>query len=254
MEYRLVWDQLEECPYLPDRTARLPLRLPMGVFTPEGFDRVLAGGERRSGRMVYRTECPGCTACQSLRVPVDRFVPTDSQRRVWRRNEGVLKVEVGPPRLTREHLDLYNRHKLERGLARRDEPLTADGYRSWLVHTCVETLEVRYRLEDRLVGVSILDFGRRAASSVYHYFDPDESRRSIGVYSVLREIELCRRAGQSWYYLGYYVGDCRHLAYKASYWPHQRRVDGRWLEFAAPGAEPTEPPPPSEPVGPVVVG
>lgn len=236
MQYRVVWDQPEPCPYLPERTARLPLRLPLRVVTPEEFDRLLAAGERRSGRLVYRTQCPGCDACHSLRVPVERFVPTRSQERAWKKNEGQLTVEMGPPALTREHLTLYNRHKIERGLARHDEPLSADAYRAWLVQTCTETVEVRYRLDGRLVAVSILDFGRTSASSVYHYFDPDEARRSIGVYSVLKEIEICRRSGIKWYYLGYYVEDCRHLSYKASYWPHERRVDGVWTEFAGASA------------------
>lgn len=238
MQYRLVWDQPEPCPYLPERDARLPLRLPLGPMTPEAFDRLLASGERRSGRLVYHTQCGSCSECQSLRLPVDKFRPTKSQLRVWRRNEGVIRVEMGRPALTREHLALYNRHKLERGLARRDEPMSAESYRSWLVHTCTETAEIRYLLDDRLVGVSIVDFGRRAASSVYHYFDPDESKRSIGVYSVLKEIEICRRSGLAWYYLGYYVQDCRALAYKAQYWPHERRVDGIWTPFDAPAEAP----------------
>lgn len=238
MQFRVIWDQPEACPYLAERVARLPLRVPLSVVSPDTFDRLLAGGERRSGRMMYRTQCPECSACHPLRVPTARFEPTDSQRRVWRKNEGVLKVEMGPPGLTRDHLTLYNRHKIERGLSRRDEPLTPEGYRQWLVNTCADTVEVRYRIGDRLVGVSILDFGRKAASSVYHYFDPDEAKRSIGVYSAMKEIEICRRSGIDWYYLGYYVADCSRLSYKAGYWPHERRLDGVWTEFLNPSARP----------------
>ena len=236
MQFRVVWDQLEECPYLPGQVARLPLRMPIGLVQAESFDRVLEEGERRSGRMLYRTQCPACTACEPLRVPVARFRATPSQRRVWRRNEGVVAVEVGKPELSWERLRLYNRHKLERGLATRDEPLGAQGYRNWLVDTCTDTREVRYRVDGKLVAVSIVDFGRRSASSVYHYFDPDEARRSLGVYSVLKELALCAEAGLEWYYLGFYVEDCRHLAYKAAYWPHQRLVAGAWQEFPHDGA------------------
>lgn len=234
MHFRVVWDQIEACPYLPDRMARLPLRLPTRALSPEEFDAALARGERRSGRMLYRTQCPDCEACESLRVPVDRLLPTASQRRALRKNDD-LQVELGPPELSSDRLALYNRHKHERGLARSDEPMSPQGYQLWLVDSCTRSLEVRYLAGGRLVAVSILDLGATAASSVYHYFDPDESRRSVGVYSVLREVELCRTMGLRWYYLGYYVESCRHLAYKASWWPHQRRVGGRWLEYAAPG-------------------
>ncbi len=236
MQFRVVWDQLEECPYLPGEVARLPLRLPLTQLPPEVFDAALASGERRTGRMLYRTRCPACSACEALRVPVARFRPTDSQRRAWRRNEGQVTLEMGKPELSWEHLELYNRHKIERGLATRDEPLGAQGYRNWLVDTCADTREVRYLVGGKLIAVSILDFGHKSVSSVYHYFDPDESKRSMGVYSVLKEIELCALAGIDWYYLGFFVKACSHLAYKATYWPHQRRVGGVWHEFAGPAA------------------
>lgn len=236
MLFRVVWDQIEACPYRPDELARLPLRLPPRVLTADELDVRLALGERRSGRMVYRTQCPACSACEPLRVPIARFRPTTSQRRAWRRNEGVVRVEVGLPEVSEERLALYNRHKMERGLARSEEPLGPVGYRAWLVDTCVDSREFRYYVGDKLIGVSIVDLGRTSASSVYHYFDPDESRRSLGVYSVLREIAWCAEAGLEWYYLGLYVSDCVNLAYKAAYNPHQRRIAGEWTDIAGPEA------------------
>lgn len=233
MLFRVVWDQMEECPYLPDQVARLPLRLPPRPLTREELDHRLELGERRSGRMVYRTQCPACSACEPLRVSVPRFQATSSQRRTWRRNDGEVRLEVGIPELSEERLALYNRHKQERGLSRTDEPLSAVGYRAWLVDTCVDTRELRYYVGEKLVGVSILDIGRTSASSVYHYFDPDESRRSLGVYSVLREIAWCAEQGFEWYYLGLFVRDCGHLSYKAAYGPHQRRIAGVWTDVVA---------------------
>ena len=99
-----------------------------------------------------------------------------------------------------------------------------------------ELLAIRRQLGDRLIAVSVLDFGARSVSSVYHYFDPDEGHRSLGVYSVVKEIELCASLGLDWYYLGLYVADCDHLNYKADYWPHQRRSKGQWHEFARPSS------------------
>lgn len=232
MKFRVVWDQMEACPYLPDQVARLPLRLPPRLLTADELDIRLELGERRSGRMVYRTQCPTCTACEPLRVSVPRFQATNSQRRTWRRNHDTVRLEVGLPELSEDRLALFNRHKIERGLSRSDEPLGVDGYRAWLVDTCVDSKELRYYVGDKLIGVSILDVGRTSASSVYHYFDPDESRRSLGVYSVLREIAWCEEAGLEWYYLGLYVRDCVHLAYKGAYHPHQRRIAGVWTDVA----------------------
>lgn len=220
--------------YLPDRQMRLPLRLPSPrQLSPLQFDLLLEAGDRRSGPLLYRPDCAHCEACEAIRIPVARFEPTRSQRRSVKKNLDV-DAGLGPALLDDTRLGLYNRHKRERGLARREGDATARDYHFFLLETCVDTREFRYYVGDRLIAVSILDLGFRGVSSVYHYFDPDEAARSIGVYSVLREIAYCREEGFEWYYLGLYVSDCQHLRYKADYYPHQRRRFGVWREYSGP--------------------
>jgi arginine-tRNA-protein transferase len=229
MQFRVLWDQLEPCPYRDNEVARLPLRLPMEPITPADFDQLLEEGDRRSGRMLYRTHCPACTACHPLRVPINRFLPSRSQRRAGKQDD--IELKVGRPLLTRDRLKIYNRHKIERNLSTSKQPLSAENYRSWLVDTCVNSLEFQYWIGGKLAAISILDIGLKAVSSVYHYFDPDFSDRSLGVYSVIRELAWCKEQGFEWYYLGFFVSDCTHLNYKASYFPHQRKQDGVWVEY-----------------------
>jgi len=245
VRFFVVSNDPEPCPYLPDTTMQLPLRMPTARLSPDHFDLLLEQGDRRSGPLLYRPSCPACNACEAIRVHVPSFQPSRSQRRAARRNAD-LTVERVRPSVSSEHLRLYNRHSRERGLSQREQLATETDYRFFLVETSVDSWELRYLDDKRLIAVSILDFGQRAVSSVYHYFDPDESRRSLGVYSVLREIELCRELGMEWYYLGLYVGACDHLNYKAEYFPHQRRIGGIWHHFEAPGAPGVpQPAPPS---------
>jgi arginine-tRNA-protein transferase len=232
VQYRVLWDQMEPCPYRDGQQARLPLRLPVGPLSAEQFDECLAAGDRRSGRMLYRTRCPACSSCEPLRVPIAAFVPSKSQRRAWKRNISEVTVRMGPPRTDEARLTMFNRHKLERGLSASGEPLTELAYRSWLVDTCVDTREFSYWLGDRLIAISVVDCGAQSVSSVYHYFDPDESWRSMGVFSALAELAWAGESGFVWYYLGFYVSDCAHLRYKADYLPHERRVAGIWTRFS----------------------
>ncbi|MEZ4237381.1 MAG: arginyltransferase [Myxococcota bacterium] len=230
MTQKLVYDGLQACPYLPGRVARMPLYRQLRRLTLDETDARLASAERRVGTCLYQTACPTCRACEGIRVPVRDFEPSKSQRRVLKRWAGHGRVEVGPTTLTADKLALFNRHKHERGLvAEEDGEMSPLGYASWLVQSCMLTVEMRYYFDERLVGVGIVDLGRRAASSVYFYFDPDEAALSPGVYSALQEIALCRRTGREHLYLGLYVEDCRHLSYKAGYRPHERRVDGAWI-------------------------
>lgn len=232
MTQKLVYDGLQSCPYLEGQVARMPLYRQLRRLTLEEADQRFAAAERRVGTCLYRTACPTCTACEGIRIPVDAFAPSRSQRRVLKRWEGHERVQIGPPTFSPELLALFNRHKQERGLATDgDGEMTPLGYVSWLVQSCTLTLEMRYFYDDDLVGVGIVDLGRTSASSVYFYFDPDRGELSPGTYSCLREIELCRRTGREHLYLGLYVADCRHLSYKSDFHPHERLVDGDWRPF-----------------------
>lgn len=229
---KLVYDGLQSCPYLPGQIARMPLYRQLRRLTLAETDDRLANAERRVGVCLYRTACPTCRACEGLRVDVAAFTPSRSQRRAmsaWRRAGG--RIVLGAPSFTDERLALFNRHKQGRGLSDPDDgDMTQLGYTSWLVQSCMHTIEMAYYLGDRLVAVGVLDLGLDAASSVYFYFDPDAeiARLSPGVVGALAEIDLCRTSGRSWLYLGLYVKDCRALVYKDEYQPNERLVNGAW--------------------------
>jgi arginine-tRNA-protein transferase len=165
-------------------------------------------------------------------VPVDTFEMTRSQRRVWKRCESRFRIEYGRPSCTEEKLDLFRRHKISRELTAGEDPddIHERSYNFWLVYSCMLSMEMRYYLDDRLVGVGIVDLGQSSLSSVYFFFDPSPeiARLSPGVYSVLKEIELAKKTGRGHLYLGLYVEDCRHLSYKSDYSPHERMVKGVW--------------------------
>ncbi|MDP2313890.1 MAG: arginyltransferase [Pseudomonadota bacterium] len=239
-ETRIVQDRFEDCIYRPGQVARCPARVPSAPLTPDQLDLLLEEGDQRVGGTVFRTECPFCTACEPVRIDIAAFMPSRSQRRIVRRNED-LAVELGPPTLSRRRVALWNRHRRARGLLTEHSRKDPIGYQEWLVESCAPTTEVRYLLDGRLIAVSLLDLGRRSANSAYHYFDPAHADRSLGVYSVLREIELCRAQGMQWYYLGLWVEDCAALRYKSGYHPHERFVRGTWVAAPRPALEPSEP-------------
>ncbi len=74
-----------DCPYLPDRQATLAYSVPLDFDVRAAFDRRLERGQRRHGKLVYEPKCEGCQECISLRLPVESFEPSRSQRRVWLR-------------------------------------------------------------------------------------------------------------------------------------------------------------------------
>jgi leucyl-tRNA---protein transferase len=227
----VVHDSSQPCPYLNHQIARLPLQWPLGSLTSTELDSLLESGFRRSGMFLYRTQCPACESCEPTRIDVHTFVWSNSFRRVLRRGDQALETRVTPCEYSPERLQLFNDHNQLRGLdVRKQGPADADEYRSFLVDSCADSRELSYWQGDTLLGVAITDFAENSLSAVYCYYNPHETRLSIGTYSILKQIELARDSGRRWLYLGFYVAGNRHLNYKARFIPQQRRQDGRWVD------------------------
>ena len=214
------------CPYLPGRAARFRGFL-SGRMAGEMFHGLLDAGFRRSGRLVYRPDCVGCRECRAMRISVERFAMSKSQRRVWRRN-GDLVVTAAKAQASAEKFALYQRYVRE--WHGKEEDATAEAFVSFLYESPVETMEMEYRDgSGRLLAVGICDRSWDALSSVYFYFDPAAARRGLGTFGVLWEMAYARREKIGWYYLGYWVANCGAMKYKSGFGPHEMLGDdGAW--------------------------
>lgn len=228
----VVYDEPGTCSYLEAETWRLPLRLPVRPLTREEFGARLAEGDRRQGRLLYRTACASCDACEPIRLDVTRFRPTKTQRRVQRRGDEAIEVLLGPPTVDPARVRLYNLHKNGRDLASGERYTSAEAYRAFLGETCCETFEMRYFVGGELIGIAVVDRADDALSAVYFYWDPARAALSPGTYSILKQLELCRELGLRYLYLGLYIGACEAMAYKARFLPHERLIGGTWREFS----------------------
>jgi len=214
----IVYDRLQPCPYLAERIARMPLRIPARLLQRAELEQRLDTGDRRQGIFLYRTSCPGCRACEPIRIEVGKFAPNRSQRRALERGNARISVEVADPVADARRVELYNRHKELRGLASDRDGIDLDGYREFLVVSCCETFE-------------LVDRSDEALSAVYCYYDPSYEKLGIGTFSVLKQIELCKAWGLRYLYLGLYIAESERMKYKARFLPHQRRIDGTWQTF-----------------------
>lgn len=216
-----------DCSYLPDRIATEEAWL-VWQLSPAAYHELMDRGFRRSGNIIYRTACEGCRKCVPIRVRAAEFKPSKSQRRVLNRNTDV-EMFVQEPQLTREKHDVYKRY-LQAQHDKSPQGEDIESMRDFLYTSGVATVEICYRDQrGRLLGVSLCDVSRRSISSVYHFFEPDESRRSLGVFSAVKEIELCRDKQVPYYYLGFWIEGCKAMEYKNRYGPCELLVDGEWI-------------------------
>jgi len=227
----VIHDQPQECPYLGDVLARMPLRLPIGKLDSQSLDHLLELGYRRTGDFVYRTQCPGCQACEPTRVIVDQFVWSKSLKRVLQRGDNELTYSFGAATSDDERIELFNRHRRTRSLDRGDDAVDEASYRAFMVDSCCETTELSVRHDGRLVAVAVIDISDRSLSAVYTHFDPDYSRYSLGTYAILKQIAWAQQTRRQYVYLGMYVQANSHLNYKSRFVVQQRLIRGEWVTF-----------------------
>lgn len=213
------------CGYLAGREARSLVATPHHLIDALVYDRLIRLGFRRSGRYTYRPHCAGCHACVPVRIPVDAFTPTRSQRRAWKRHQA-LTATVLPLDCSDEHLALYQAYQRTRHDGGDQD--TAEQYRGFLAQSNVESRLVEFRLHGVLKIVSVIDLLQHGISAVYTFYATDDPASSYGTFSVLWLIEWARRQQLPHLYLGYWIAASRKMAYKQNFNPQERLIDGRW--------------------------
>ncbi len=193
------------------------------------FIDLLNKGFRRTGNYVYLPICKSCYKCISIRIKLADFKFNKRQRRILRSNPDI-EIQITKPFFTEEKLNLYNNYLVEKHQS--DELLSELNYHFCYVDSCVNTIEAKYYLNGKLIGVGILDDVENILSTVYFFYDCDYLDRRLGTYSLLKEIEYAKSMNKDFYYLGYYVKNCGKMSYKANYRPCQLLSrDLEWLEY-----------------------
>jgi arginine-tRNA-protein transferase len=162
-----------------------------------------------------------------VRLVVDEFEPTRSQRRSWKRNQH-LQAAVLDQVYDPEHYNLYRHYQASRHPGGGMDQEGENQYRQFLLQSGVTSLLVEFRNEAALCMVSVVDVVNDGLSSVYTFFDPDQPQAGFGTYNILWQVDLCRRLGLPYLYLGYWIAASNKMAYKANFQPLQGLVDGRW--------------------------
>jgi arginyl-tRNA--protein-N-Asp/Glu arginylyltransferase len=197
------------------------------IFINEGFiaetveparlDALLAEGWRHFGTHFQRYSLNiyegGIRRVIPLRIRLADFRFSKSQRRILRRNAD-LETEIRPAEITHETHHLFAWHKRRFSS---DIPPSIYTFLSETPATVpVECLEVCVRRGSQLVAASFLDIGQTSVSSVYGMYFLEDAPRSLGIFTMLKEIEFAIEHGKEFYYHGYcYEGE--------SYYDYKKR-------------------------------
>jgi leucyl-tRNA---protein transferase len=148
---------------------------------------------------------------QPLRVKLEHLTLNRSQKRTLKQNHDI-NLLVKPAYLDDEVTQLFERHKT-RFKDNVPESLTTFLSEHPDVQPC-PCLSLCLYLQGELVGISYLDVGQTATSSVYQCFEPTLSKRSLGILMMLFAVQYSRDQGKTYYYPGYAFREPSFYDYK----------------------------------------
>jgi arginyl-tRNA--protein-N-Asp/Glu arginylyltransferase len=219
------------CPYLPGQVEQKIFTQLSGNKTDDLLlaDQLNRNGFRRSQTMLYRPACPTCMACVPVRIKLHSFTPTPRLRRVARRNAD-LKLVKRPAQDAEDLFPLFRQYQQARhegGDMSSMEPedftamLTDGGANAFLL-----TLQDK---EGKTVAAMLVDHLLHTTSAVYSFYDVGQEKRSLGMEMILRLIGWSREAGLEHVYLGYWIKECRKMAYKGVFPSLERLGPEGWV-------------------------
>lgn len=213
------------CPYGLPNVARFH----QATFAPlseRAMELFLSAGYRRNGNCLYDMQCPDCRACIPIRLHPSEFRPNRNQRRTIKKNRDV-ELTILPLQADLETIELCEKFLVSR--YPRENNSASGYYRDFFLNNIVNSAQLQYRVDDRLVGTAIIDIGYNWLNGVYFYFDPNESKRSLGTYNVLKLIDLCLEWEVEYLYLGYLIRSVPAMSYKSKFRPHYLFEGKKWL-------------------------
>jgi arginine-tRNA-protein transferase len=214
------------CSYLADQNEQLLVFADSDTPREDQYELLLGAGFRRSGEQIYRPHCPACSACQSLRIPAELFVPSKSQKRILRRNQDI-HVSIGEVDNS-DYYPLYEQYINQRHDDGGMYPASPQQYQSFVSSKWTNPLFIEFHLGEKLVAVAVTDNLSNSLSALYTFFAPGLAERSIGKFAILQQIAMAARLKKKYLYLGYQVDDCKKMNYKADFHPHERFFGDKW--------------------------
>ncbi len=203
-------------------------------IVPEQLDLLLANGWRHFGEHFYRYSLnwyrDEIRAVIPLRIRLADFSFSKSQRRVLNKNSDLQSI-IRPIEITPETVSMFEVHRF-----RFEENIPYSIYTFLSNEPATvpcEALEMAVYQDEKLLAKSFFDVGEDSISSIYGIFAPEITERSLGILTMLLEIDFAIKSGKNFYYHGYAYEGNSFYDYKKRFRSLERfDWHGNWENFS----------------------
>ncbi|MDG1445838.1 MAG: arginyltransferase [Methylophilaceae bacterium] len=222
------------CGYLPRHLAQSLIASPHHLVDKTMYSELISQGFRRSGKFAYRPHCENCQQCVPIRIPVNQFNPTRSQKRALKQHSN-LTTTILPLAFQQSHYDLYAAYQAQRHAPddNQDQPSNNDSeknqYQQFLCQSNIDSIMVEFKDQHNQVKiVSVIDLLDEGTSAVYTFYDATQTKASYGTHAIMWLLEWTKNHNLPYVYLGYWIAKSQKMAYKSKFNPQEKYQDGQW--------------------------
>ncbi len=216
------------CSYLPRRNARTMFLDPRESISTELYQTLTHQGFRRSGSHLYKPACSTCKACTPVRVVINDFIYKKSDRKILRLNKD-LTIRTEEAKFNSSYYQLYAEYISYRHADGDMYPPSRDQFKSFLLTQWANSFFLCLYSGKELLSVAVTDKLKDGLSAIYTFFSPKEPKRSLGNFSILNQIDLCKSEELDFLYLGYWIRNSKKMAYKNRYKPIHAYENDKWV-------------------------
>ncbi|MFT5618937.1 MAG: arginyl-tRNA--protein-N-Asp/Glu arginylyltransferase [Arenicella sp.] len=167
------------------------------------LDSLLSSGWRHFGKQFFRYNLSIYeeSVCRvfALRLNLSEYKHSKRFRKIVRKNS-FFKTEIKPVEINQQKIDLFHQHKKK---FTDNIPDSVYNFISPNPEIPISPYELNIFEDDKLIATSFFDISEKGISSIYGMFDLDYSENSLGLYTMLLEIEYAIKLGKQHYYHGY---------------------------------------------------
>lgn len=186
------------------------------TLSPDRLDRYLADGWFRGANVLCKSRLvcfeSDLYSVMNIRLNLENYSFRKSLRKLNNRNGRNFRAEIGPASVneTKEQLYQAQKHRFKGFVF---DSLTQFLYSDYW-QSVFKTYEVCVYDGDQLIAVSFFDVGNKSMASILGLYNPAYKKYSLGIYTMLLEIQYAMDSGMQYYYPGYVLDNYPQFDYK----------------------------------------